>query len=139
MAGLAFTWDSSEALHLPQLHLYRYGMGYVIAICAQQYVVNTHGTISSYALAEASFCTCFAAAAAAIIYNYINNQQQQRFSSSVADLFHQDKQYINIVISITMLNFSESCYDWNGRKTYIDCQLYNTLSYILIDINIKYK
>ncbi len=55
----------------------------------QQYVLNTHSTVSAYVLAVASSCTCFAAG---IIYKYSNNQQQQQFSSrSIANLFRQDQ------------------------------------------------
>ncbi len=60
---------SSETLHLPSstcIDLLRVIMLFV----QQQYVLNTHSTVSVYVLTVASFCTCFAAAA--IIYNNIN-------------------------------------------------------------------
>ncbi len=49
--------ESSEALHLPQLHLYRSATVILYAIVQQQYVLYTLSTVTPYALAVAGSCT----------------------------------------------------------------------------------
>ncbi len=98
---LVFTWDScsmlselSEALHLPQLHLYRSTTGYFICICAAAVCLKYSRHRIAIWIGSSTFLYLLAAVAA-VIYNYSNNQQQQQFSSSVADLFHQDQIHQN--------------------------------------------